>query len=82
MDAHEQQLAVSVDARPSGQLAERAWAHAWAQACMPHLRSIHEGSTARAVEPIGKLSDCQLLATAAVRVNPNGATRAVPIQYP
>ena len=82
MDAHEQQLVVSADARPSRQLAGRAWLRAGAQARMPHPWSIRERCAARAAEPIGKLSDCQLLATAIARVDPNGATRAAPIQYP
>ena len=82
MHARELQLSIIVDAMPSGQLAERAWARACAQASTPQSWSIHKAFTAGAAEPIGMFNDCQLLATAAVSVNPNGATSAAPIQYP
>jgi hypothetical protein len=82
MDAHEQQLVVSVSPRPSGQLAGCACVRAWEQHCMRHTHPIHEGFAARTAESIGKLSDCQLHATAALSMNPTGATRAVSIQYP
>jgi hypothetical protein len=49
---------------------------------MPYPWPIHVGSPVGTDEPIGKPSDCELHATAIVRVNPNGATRAAPIQYP
>jgi hypothetical protein len=82
MDAHEQKLAVSVDARPSGQLAERAWVRAWAEACMPHPWSIHKGFAARAAESLGTCSHYQMPARARMRVNSNRTARTAPIQYP
>ena len=83
MDAHEQQLAVSVDARPSaGHLAEGARVRARAGPYTPQPWSIDAGFAARAAEPISELSDYQLFATTGARMKPNGATRAAPIQYP
>jgi hypothetical protein len=44
--------------------------------------SIRERIAAHAAEPIGKLSDSQLLGRAGVRLTPNCTTNTSPIQYP
>jgi hypothetical protein len=49
---------------------------------MPQPWSICEGIAAHAAEPIGRLSDRQLLAKAGVAVTPNCAISTSPIQYP
>lgn len=83
MDAREQHRVVGVSARPSSwQLAELALVRAWAGAYTLQLSSIHGGLAARAAEPIGRLSDWQLFATAGKHMNPTGSTRTAPIQYP
>ena len=85
MDAYEQLLAVSVSvsARPiivaTGQ---EACSRARARVRMPQTWSIYEGIAAHTAEPIGRLSDNQLLGRAGVRLNPNCATNTSPIQYP
>ena len=82
MDAHEQQLVVSADARPSGQLAGQAWVRAWAQSCVAHPRPILAGCAASAADLIGTIGDYRSFATTGALMSSNRATRAAPIQYP
>ena len=83
MDAHEQQLVVSLTARPSSwPLVERPWLRASKGVHDAILFNRHEGIAARAAEPINKLSDCQWLVTARALLTSNWAASAAPIQYP
>jgi len=82
MNAHEQQLVVSVDARPSGQLAERTWVRTGYRACTSHPWSIRESSESAAVDSLGTSSHDQLLARAGVHLNSTCPASIAPIQYP
>ena len=82
MDAHEQQLVFSFDARPSGQLSEHACVRTGYQACTSHSWSIHESSAAIAADSLGPSDHDQLLATDSVTLNSARLASIAPIQYP
>jgi hypothetical protein len=81
MNAHEQQLVFSFDARPAGQLAEHA--------C---VRTRYRAGTSTVVDPRGlrsvrgrftrHIQPLQLLARAGVHLNSTRPTSIAPIQYP
>ena len=82
MDAHEQHLVFSFDARPSGQLAEHACVRTGYRACTSHPWSIHESSAAAAANSLGPSGHDQLLATDGVTLNSDRLASIAPIQYP
>lgn len=83
MAAREQHRVVSVNAKQSSwPLVERPWLCAAKDVVDATVFDPDEDIAAHATESIARLSACQPLATASVRVTSNGAAGTAPIQYP
>ncbi len=72
----------SARSSPSWPLVERVWLRSAEDARDAIVLSPGEVIAAHAIESIVKLSACQPLATAGVRVTSNGSASTAPIQYP
>ncbi len=83
MAAREPRRVASLSAKqPSRPLAERAWLRAAKDVLDATVFDPDEAIAAHATESIARLSACQPLATAGVRVTSNDAAGTAPIQYP